>query len=349
MAHLLDFQTGAPAFISYKTPAWHGLGVTIDTELSVADALKFAHLDFRVEKAPNHHQMPTQFFAEDGSPIMKTVISNNSFFTYRTDTNHVLGDKLGKNYEVLQNEEALLVVDNLVKEGGFKVETAGAIRDGAVVFMCLRLPNDLKISGDIVKQYLILMCGHDGSTPILAYFSDVRVVCNNTLQMSMRDATQKHSIRHTKNAKGRLEEALTLMGIGTKNEVAAKTVFNKMAQTKINEGKFWSYLANVFLKPKQLESIAKGDNLEKVIGMRLMHQMDGVLKYSTEGPGQQGDKTYWWAYNAITGYFCNAVNYDTPEERLDSLLWNRASDRMEKALTLASDPAVIYGVEFHLN
>lgn len=349
MAHELDFQKGSAAFIGYKQPAWHGLGVIIDTDISTADALKLGGLDFIVEKLPNRHHMPTGKFYEDGQPIFDQVESKNSFFTYRTDTNHILGDKLGTKYEVFQNEEALAIIDLVMGHSGAKIETAGSLRNGAVVFMCLRLPTDISVLGDKVKQYVVIMTGHDGSTPILAYFTNVRVVCANTLQMSMTGATQKHSVRHTKNASNKLNEALYLMGLAESNQKVANDTYKRMASKKIKDTQFWSYLANVFLKPKQMEEISKGGDIQKIMGIKLMNQMDGVLRYSTEGPGQNTEKNWWWAYNALTGYYCNAVNYEDGEDRFESLLWNRASDRMERALELAANPTLILDTTFNLN
>lgn len=106
--------------VSLKKSPWHGLGVVIDTEMSVAEALTFGKLDFIVEKLPNRHALPNG----------EVVISNTSFFTYRQDTNFVLGDRLGRDYHVVQNQEALGVVDALVSEGAMVIETAGSLRNG---------------------------------------------------------------------------------------------------------------------------------------------------------------------------------------------------------------------------
>ena len=95
MAHNihLNEKTGKHSFFSVQEKAWHGLGQVVETYPTSAEALKFAGLDFEVEKLPNMHRL------NDGTEIT----SQTSFFTYRPDTGAVLGDRLGKDYQVVQN------------------------------------------------------------------------------------------------------------------------------------------------------------------------------------------------------------------------------------------------------
>lgn len=334
MAHLIDFQRGTAAFVSLKKEAWHGLGVIIENEMSVSDALKLGNLDFQVEKLPNRHHLPTG----------EIITSDSSFFTYRTDTNFVLGDRLGKTYEVVQNEEALGVVDSLVSDGGLVVESAGSLRNGCTVFMCLRIPENIVVgSADQVKQYLIIATGHDGNTPILAYFSNVRVVCNNTLQMSFRDATKKHSIRHTRSAGQKLDEALKLMGLVTKNQKVVADQYNRMAEVKLSQDQFWNYVGNVFMSPAEIKSLQDGKRAAEVISTRKQNTINQVLRFANTGIGQKDANpgSAWWAYNAITGHFTHNARHDDAEARMESLLFGSAADTMEKALVLASSPEKI--------
>lgn len=347
MAHQIDFQKGTAGFVSYKQPAWHGLGKVIETELSVEEAIKFANLDFLVEKAPNIHRIPGQ---ED-------VISTNSFFTYRTDTNFVLGDKLGTQYHVVQNEEALSVVEGLIKEGKVIVETAGSLRNGATVFMCCKLPEPIVIKGsDEIRQYVVIAAGHDGQTAIMAYFTNVRVVCANTLQTSLRDARQKYSIRHTPSAKDKLNEALKIMVIARKNQEKVGEAYEQMTRVKLAQNDFWNYVGNVFLSDAEIKELQNGKNAREVISTRKQNQINKVLEFAETGIGQREAEagSGWWAYNAVTGYFSNVVNFDTPEARMEGLLFNGAGAKMETALQLALNPEQIKplkraSVNFNLN
>lgn len=338
MAHQLDFQRGAAAFVSLKQMAWHGLGTVIETEMQVADAVKLAHLDFIVKKAPNRHYMPS--LSGEGIDIIE---SDTSFFTYRTDTNKVLGDRLGSTYHVIQNEQAFSVVDSLVKEGGLILESAGSLFDGCTVFMCLRLAQPIKVSGsDTVMQYVVIASGHDGNTSLLAFFTNTRVVCNNTLQVALKGAVQKHSIRHTAKAINRLDEAIKIMGLATKNSKVVAEAYNRMAERPMLSTQFFDYIGNLFMTKAEIEALQGGAKADAVLSTRKSNIISGVMAFAENGIGQkEADMQTWWGgYNAVTGYFSNK-KFDDYNDRMDSLLFGTSATVMQNALVLANEPEKI--------
>lgn len=333
MAHQLDFSRGTAAFFSYKQPAWHGLGqVPTAPVTTIQEALKLGQLDYTVEKYPNIHRLPTG----------QDITSESSFFTLRTDTNGILGDKLGAQYIPVQNAEALSVVEGLVTEG-CTIQTAGALSGGARAFICVQLPESIRVNGtDEVRQFAVVACGHDGSMGILAYFSNTRVVCNNTLQASFADAVQKRSIRHTASAKGKIEEAGKLMQIAAKNKQTVQRGYQQLADTDILQQQFFDYVGNLFFSEAEIKEMRTGKKAAEVCSTRKLNVVRDVLKYYETGVGQSDIKgTMWGAYNSITGYYSNVKKYETPEARMDGLLFESGAQVMQKALTLASNPAQI--------
>lgn len=338
MAHNLDFQRGSAAFVSLKQKAWHGLGRVIETEMTVEQAVKFANLDFIVEKAPNRHYMPS--LSGQGIDI---ITSDTSFFTYRTDTNKVLGDRLGSSYCVIQNEQAFSVVDSLVNEGGLILESAGSLYDGCTVFMCLRMKEPIKVAGhDTVMQYIVIASGHDGNTSLLAFFTNTRVVCNNTLQVALKGAVQKHSIRHTAKAMNRLDEAIKIMGLATKNTKAVAEAYDRMARREMLRHEFFDYVGNLFYTKSEIEAFQSGAKADAVLSTRKSNIIADVLNFAENGIGQkEADMQTWWGgYNAITGYFSNK-KFDDANDRMDSLLFGTAATVMQNALVLANEPEKI--------
>lgn len=123
MAHNLNFnrKTGRYSFFSVKEKAWHGLGKIVEQYPTSAEAIEFAGLNYDIRKKSNIHRISYDI----------ETISDNSFFTYRTDTNQVLGDKIGADYAVIQNREAFAFFDAIVGGGeGILYETAGALGHG---------------------------------------------------------------------------------------------------------------------------------------------------------------------------------------------------------------------------
>lgn len=333
MAHSIDFSRGKAAFFSYRQPAWHGLGEVPTTPVrTIGEALKLGQLDYWVQIAPNVHRLPSGV----------EIISDNSFFTFRTDTNAVLGDKLGRQYVPVQNDESLSVVEGLVSEG-CSIETAGALDGGARAFICVQLPESINVNGtDEVRQFAVVACGHDGSMGILAYFTNTRVVCNNTLQVSFRDAVQKRTIRHTSSAKGKIEEAGKLMQIAARNKETVQRGYQILADTPMLQTAFFDYVGNVFFSEAEIKEMRTGKRAQEVCSTRKLNVVRDILTYYESGIGQADIKgTAWGAYNAVTGYFSNVKKYETAADRMDGLLFESGANTMQKALVLASNPADI--------
>ena len=105
------------------------------------EALRFAGLDYTVAKRPlftydNENQKA------DGDLEIKIaeVAVPNYFATIRTDTEQVLG-VVGKDYEVVQNTDALSFFDSIVGGDGIQYETAGALGNGERIFITAKLPS----------------------------------------------------------------------------------------------------------------------------------------------------------------------------------------------------------------
>lgn len=239
MAHKIDNSKGFNAFVSFQKPAWHGLGEIFTEKLTTQQALEKGGLDYTVLKLPNVHYLPNG----------QELISEDSFFTVRTDVNKVLGSRLGKDYAVLQNIEALNVVDEILQSGRATIETAGAIDEGRKAFICLKVDQPIIISpDDVVNQYVIIATSHDGSMSITASPTNVRVVCNNTLTAALKGAVGAIKIRHTANASGRLHEAAKVLKLIANNTQANEDNYNAMKSAIISkEQMFRSNVSTSFL------------------------------------------------------------------------------------------------------
>lgn len=335
MAHKIDNSKGFNAFVSFGQPAWHGLGQIMTDAVSTEDALRQGGLDFKVIKLPNIHILPTG----------EELISEDSFFTLRDDVNKVLGSRIGKDYNVLQNQEALNIVDEILQGGRATIETAGAIDEGKKVFICLKVNQDIVVgSNDAVKQYLLLCTSHDGTMSITAKFTNVRVVCNNTLQMALRQGTGV-KVRHTSNASARLQEAVRLMGMITDNTGINTDAYNKMAETIISREQMFNYFGNIFMTATEIGALQSGQKASEVLSTRKQNILTDVLSFANSGVGQSmamkgNDHTLWSAYNAVTGYVTRK-RFSSVDDRANSLLFGSSNDTIQVATDLAINPTAI--------
>lgn len=331
MAHNLHFneQTGNHSFFSVQERAWHGLGQIVQDYPSSAEALKFAGLDFDVMKMPNIHRL------NDGTEIT----SPSSFFTYRPDTGAILGDRLGKDYQVVQNTDAFSFFDSIVGGDGIMYETAGALGQGERIFITAKLPDYIKVgSDDLIEKYLFLTTSHDGFGSITAAFTPIRIVCNNTLNQAMQNHTSAIKIRHTTNAQDRLKEAHKVLGISNKLSAELEQLFNHWAKVRITDTEVKKLIQLAMCPNKEtLEALQTG--LQDELSSYFVNMCDNVFEYAQTSPTQQQVTTagtLFGAYNAVAGYFQNVRTYKDEETKFKSIMGGTAQLRAQKAFDLCT-------------
>jgi phage/plasmid-like protein (TIGR03299 family) len=331
MAHNINFneKTGQHSFFSVQEKAWHGLGQIVQDYPTSAEALKFAGLDFQVEKLPNIHRL------ENGIEI----ISDTSFFTYRPDTGAVLGDRLGKDYQVVQNTDAFSFFDSIVGGDGIAYETAGALGQGERIFITAKLPDYIRVgNNDLIEKYLFLTTSHDGFGSITAAFTPIRIVCNNTLNAAMQNHTNAVKIRHTSNAQDRLKQAHKVLGISNKLSEELEQVFNHWAKVRITDMEVKKLIQLAMCPNREtLEALQTGEQTE--LSTYFVNMCENVFEYAQTSPTQQQPTTagtLFGAYNAVTGYFQNVRSYKDEEAKFKSIMGGTGQIKAQKAFDLCT-------------
>jgi len=334
MAHNLNFneQTGRYSFFSVQQKAWHGLGKVVDNYPTSAEALQFAGLDFSVGKSPNRHLLPSG----------KEIESGSSFFTYRTDTEEILGSSVGKDYNVVQNIEAFSFFDSIVGgEDGILYETAGALGKGERIFITAKLPDYIKVgSDDLIEQYIFLTTSHDGTGSILAAFTPVRIVCNNTLNAALSNCSNVVKIRHTANAQQRLKEAHKVMGMANKLTPVLEGMFNQWAKIRITDKEVQQLIQLAMCPNKEVLSKLESGNLDETSTI-FKNTCAKAFEYAMMSDTQQMDTTkgtLFGAFNAITGYYQNVCKYSDNEAKMNGIIYGgTAQKRTQEAFNLCAD------------
>lgn len=329
MAHQINYneEKGTHSFASHSEKAWHGLGQVVDKAMTSEEAITLANLDYDVEKAP--------IYAGIGGDNLTYSEFRDKVATYRTDTNEVLG-LVGRKYEIVQNRDAFGFFDAIIDSGEAIFETAGVLGKGERIFVTAKLPNDILVNGEPCEKYIILTNSHNGSSSIIAGFTTIRVVCNNTLQASLKELSNKVSIQHRMGAKERLSEAYRVMGIASTYMTEVDNIFNKMANTKIDDGKLKTYIQEV-MKPE----FQRPDKNADEISTRFKNQVDSIYEFALTHPTQLTDAsrgTLWGAYNSISGYYNYINKFKNNEAKFTSQMFglgnNRINKGFEKALEL---------------
>ena len=200
-----------------KVP-WYEMGKELVQATTSEEAMVEGGLDFEVEKIQSY--MPSKERAteqgtfseeETEAPLYlgKDVIKGDgSFFTVRADNWVKLGS-VGSIYKVVQNTEAFELLDPLIKSGELRLKMAGCLgQKGEKIWVLAEIGDPvLLVPGDELKQYVVLMNSHDGSSAVKILntpTSEVRGVIHVGDERSI-------SIRHTSSVKERLSKARNIL------------------------------------------------------------------------------------------------------------------------------------------
>ena len=298
MAHNLETRNGITSFASTQT-AWHGLGQIVNGAMTAQNAIELARLDYDVVKVPNYACYNGEFL---NTPA--------SFSTLRTDTNQILGDRIGKNYTIVQNLEAFTFFDSIVDAGAAVYETAGVLGVGEKIFITAKMPDTIRIAGtdDLTEVYVLLTSSHDGSGSIIAAVTPVRVVCQNTLNMALSNTINRVAIRHTSVVKDRLAEAHKVLGISKVFVQEANECFNHLSKKYVSDDAVKELIRNLF-------------NEQERDSTRIKNIEDAALECYFTGVGQEKIiGTAWGAINGITFYLDHVKNYRNDATKFDNII-----------------------------
>lgn len=323
MAHNLNFKNGVASFASKKEVAWHGLGTVVEAMTS-AEAIQLGGLDFEVEKRPIYINSTSNYSFEDakqklninrklvkdGEGGLKSLYSENliipnQYATVRTDLDIPLGI-VGSKYEVIQNSEAFDFIDSIIGQGVADYETVGALGNGETVFITCKLKESMVINKDLIDKYLLITMSHDGSSSIVVMFTPIRVVCNNTLSLALGTNNNKVTIRHTKNARDKMELAKKVLGIVDIQSNTYQEAFGNLFNTKVSDPEAKFIIERAFKLERDVQT--------QELSSRGQNVLDTVFTYYQEGIGQvEIIGTGYGVFNAITGYLQNVKEYKSDD------------------------------------
>lgn len=210
--------------------------------------------------------------------------------------------------------------------------------NGERIFITAKLPDYIKVGrNDLIEQYIFLTNAHDGSAPITAAFTPIRIVCNNTLNMAMRNMSNSITIRHTSDAKTRLDQAHKIMGISNNLASQLNTIFNRWAKIRITDPELLRLIRIAMAPNKEIfEAVATGNNNAE-FSKQFEEVCTQVYEYAQTSETQQMQTTagtLFGAYNAITGYYQNVKEYKNGDYKFNSIMYGTGLNRTKKAFDL---------------
>jgi len=291
--------------------AWHDIGVRVETEQTAEEAIKLANLNYNVIQSP--------LYANEQKIDDYVAIT-------REDNKAILGITSPK-YKIVQNIGAFSFFDSIVGEGQAVYHSAGALGQGEKIWILAKLPNDIIVNkDDVVEKYLCLSNSHDGKSSLRMYFTPVRVVCQNTLNMSMADAKNGIAIRHTGNIKFKVEEARRILGISIDYYKQYEQIVKQLEEKPLTVEQVEGYFDKLLGIDETEDVSTRKENIKS-----------DLLSLFEGGRGQKTGNIHsaWKAYNSVTEYADHYATIKNLEEdktnKLKNIWFGTGAKLKEKA------------------
>jgi phage/plasmid-like protein (TIGR03299 family) len=297
-------------FTGERQKIWHGLGKQVGKALTSGEALKAAGLDWRVRSQeiylhgsaapiPGYRanvRVGAPALYDNGDPKInertgKPIILPKSVLSITSDK-----------YVVVQNSDAFSFVDKIIGGGNVRYDTAGSLRNGAVVWLLAKMP-ERDILGDKVEPFLCFSNSHDASSSVRVCITPVRVVCNNTLNIAIAGAKRCWATRHVGKIDDKPEEARFTLGLADKYMDGLKRLAEKYSSEKINDKQYREFIEAIFPLPENPDA---DKNKKKTKNVRYYWNL---MLFCYNAPDIEKFRgTKWGALNAVS----DAVYHGAP-------------------------------------
>ena len=316
MAHELE-MVGDKALMAYTGDVpWHGLGTKVPADLTPEQMLDAAGLNWEVEKIP-------AFADINGiqTPIGQSALVRKS--------DHKMLDVVSDDWNPVQNQIAFEFFDEYVRAGDMEMNTAGSLKDGQIVWGLAKIKESFELfGGDQIDAYLLFSNFHKYGFSTDVRFTPIRVVCNNTLTLSLNSKVERMvKISHRKQFNpGNVKE---MLGIATDKLTKYKEMAAFLGSKKAKGEDIVEYFCRVFPVSGSNENKTKEISKNAQIAIDILHSQPGA---------EYAQGTWWQTFNSVT-YLTDHLAGRSVDSRLTSSWYGSNKNLKTKALELAVEMA----------
>ena len=296
-----------------ETP-WHGLGKRVIADLTPVQMLEAADLNWTVEKIPAYADVRG-----------KQIYVGKDALVRSTD-GRVL-DTVSQDWNPVQNETAFEFFNEFVMAGDMEMHTAGSLKSGEIVWALAKVKDSFELfNGDKVDSYLLFSNPHQYGKSIDIRFTPIRVVCNNTLTLSLNSKSDL-MVRMSHRKEFDAEFVKNTLGIANQKLGTYKDMASFLGSKRFTVDTVKEYFTTVFPSMS-----SKGTDVESRAAKRAFEVLDTQ-------PGHKFAEGSWWsAFNATTFLMDHELGH-TRESRLVNSWYgsnrNRKVVALEKAVEMA--------------
>lgn len=304
-----------------ETP-WHGLGVRVSNDLTPEQMMEKAGLNWEVHEVESFIE-----FQGDKIPTgQKSLVRS---------TDSKILTNVGPDWKPVQNQEAFDFFSEFVLSGDMEMNTAGSLRDGQMVWALAKVKESFSVFGDDqVDSYLLFSNPHLYGKSIDVRFTPIRVVCNNTLTLSLSGKAER-GVRIGHRTQFNADQVKDTLGLAHEKFAKYKEMAQFLGSRKTTAESLIQYYNEVFpntTRGKDPKPVQKYEDLSR--NAKLCYDALEIQ------PGAQYASGSWWqAFNSVT-YITDHVQGRNEDNRLHSQWFGHNQARKvtaaEKAVEFAS-------------
>jgi len=235
MAH----QVEQMAYVG-DTP-WHGLGNQLTQNQPIEVWAQQAGMDWRIESSD------VSYMAQNARGQSIIMPYEEQRVLYRSDT-HAPLSVVSQRYQEVQPMEILEFYRDLTEQSGFELETAGVLKGGKKFWALARTGQSTALKGkDVSNGYILLATACDGTLATTAQFTNIRVVCNNTLAIALRGQSSSAGVvKVPHSTKFDADKVKQQLGISVRAWDEHMYEMKQLTQRKVTQGEAAAYFDAVF-------------------------------------------------------------------------------------------------------
>jgi len=235
MAH----QVEQMAYVG-DTP-WHGLGNQLTQNQPIEIWAQQAGMDWRIESSD------VSYMAQNARGQSIIMPYEEQRVLYRSDT-HAPLSVVSQRYQEVQPMEILEFYRDLTEQSGFELETAGVLKGGKKFWALARTGQSTALKGkDVSNGYILLATACDGTLATTAQFTNIRVVCNNTLAIALRGQSSSAGVvKVPHSTKFDADKVKQQLGISVRAWDEHMYEMKQLTQRKVTQGEAAAYFDAVF-------------------------------------------------------------------------------------------------------
>jgi phage/plasmid-like protein (TIGR03299 family) len=246
---------------------------------------------------------------------------------------------VGSDYQVFQNRDTFSFFDPLILSGKVSYDTAGALGDGERVWVLAKVNDKMDVRGDKVEKYLLFSTGHDARTALQIRFTPVRVVCQNTLMLSLMGDRDISKIYHVPGMNKRVlnaQESVKMI-LGMYDEL--EDTFHRFASKHLTPQELERYVGDVFPDPKIKKGQPETRRYKTALQQAHENRMQAT-KLFMEGKGNDKESirgTLWTAYNGIVEMIDHYHRYPNCWKRMEYVCFGEGQKLKQLAFVKAKE------------